>query len=88
MRPTLAHGAGQAIEDGVALSRALIRHESIVAAFREYEAARVDRTEQLARWSRSLGEVARWSRPLPRMLRDAAFRFAPSPLGPLMVLGV
>jgi 2-polyprenyl-6-methoxyphenol hydroxylase-like FAD-dependent oxidoreductase len=88
MTPNLAHGAGQAIEDAVALSRALTRHDSVVGAFREYEDARVGRTEQLARWSRSFGEIAQWSRPLPRMLRDAALRLAPSSLGPFVVFGV
>ena len=88
MTPNLAHGAGQACEDAVALSRALIRHGSIIGAFREYEAARVDRTRTLARWSRSFGEVAQWKGPLPRLLRDTALRLAPASLGPFVVFGV
>jgi 2-polyprenyl-6-methoxyphenol hydroxylase-like FAD-dependent oxidoreductase len=87
MTPNLAHGAGQAIEDAVALSHALVRHDAVIAAFREYEARRVDRANQLLRWSRSYGEIAQWNRPVASWLRDAALRLTPGLFSPIVMFG-
>ncbi|ROO89061.1 salicylate hydroxylase [Actinocorallia herbida] len=47
MMPFMAQGAGQAIEDGVVLARAIAAHDAFPAAFAAYEAARRERTARI-----------------------------------------
>jgi 2-polyprenyl-6-methoxyphenol hydroxylase-like FAD-dependent oxidoreductase len=77
MTPNLGQGGCQAIEDAVVLSRALRRHDDVLAAFREYERLRVRRANDLVRRARTLGDVAQWSGTMSRFLRDTAMRLTP-----------
>ena len=53
--PFLAQGAGMAMEDGVILARCLDGHADVPRALRRYEAARLERTAQVARGSAENG---------------------------------
>jgi 2-polyprenyl-6-methoxyphenol hydroxylase-like FAD-dependent oxidoreductase len=80
MTPNLGQGGCQAIEDAVSLGRVVGEHDDVTAAFRAYEAARVDRANDLVRRARSFGELAQWSGGLRRFVRDTAVRLTPEAL--------
>lgn len=77
MTPNLGQGACQAIEDAVALARALAAHEDHGAAFAAYEAERVARTGWFVERSRLVGVVGQVSHPLACGLRDLVTRLTP-----------
>jgi 2-polyprenyl-6-methoxyphenol hydroxylase-like FAD-dependent oxidoreductase len=77
MTPNLGQGGCQAIEDAAVLSRALGEHGDLIAAFRQYEAQRVTRANDIVRRSRALGDVAQWSGDVQRFVRDTAMRLTP-----------
>jgi 2-polyprenyl-6-methoxyphenol hydroxylase-like FAD-dependent oxidoreductase len=77
MTPNLGQGGCQAIEDAVVLARAFTRHDDVLAAFREYESARVRRANEVVRRSRTLGAVGQWSGSVSRFLRDTTMRLTP-----------
>ena len=52
-----------AMEDAVILARCLVEHEG-VAALREYESRRIDRTATITKLSDNAGALAAWQRPL------------------------
>jgi 2-polyprenyl-6-methoxyphenol hydroxylase-like FAD-dependent oxidoreductase len=70
MTPNLAQGAGQAIEDGVALARALDEDADAVAALRTYEQRRAERANGLSETSRMVGRLSLLSSPLTCAARD------------------
>lgn len=85
MLPTLGQGAGQAVEDGVALAGRLRTADlrsagGVPAALRAYEAERMPRTKALVEESWSLGHTYHWRNPLACAIRDAAFRGVPDRL--------
>ncbi|WP_217998646.1 FAD-dependent monooxygenase, partial [Actinomadura rubrobrunea] len=60
MTLNLSQGAGQAIEDGVALSRLLSRHDRVPEAIAEFEALRRDRVAGMVGTAWSIGAIGRW----------------------------
>jgi 2-polyprenyl-6-methoxyphenol hydroxylase-like FAD-dependent oxidoreductase len=77
MTPNLAQGAGQAIEDGVALARCLGNGSDVVGALRRYERMRQARTAPLVIRSRRMGQVAQLANPLACLLRDRLVKLTP-----------
>jgi 2-polyprenyl-6-methoxyphenol hydroxylase-like FAD-dependent oxidoreductase len=63
-------GAMQAIEDGLAVTRALERERDIPEALRAYETARVPRTSELVRSAWRIGKLFDVENPLVCALRD------------------
>jgi 2-polyprenyl-6-methoxyphenol hydroxylase-like FAD-dependent oxidoreductase len=63
-------GAMQAIEDGLALTRALERHDDVPSALRAYEAGRVPRTTELVKMARMVGTIFDWENPVVCALRN------------------
>lgn len=57
MTPFLGQGAAMAVEDAVVLARALERADTVADAFAAYEAARVERGNNVARWSLEEGRA-------------------------------
>jgi 2-polyprenyl-6-methoxyphenol hydroxylase-like FAD-dependent oxidoreductase len=78
MTPNLGQGACQAIEDALALSRALTRTASPELGLRAYEAARTKRANAVVVTARRLGAVGQWQNPLACTLRDTLFSWLPA----------
>jgi len=78
MTPNLGQGAGQAIEDAVALDHFLGEPTSLEEALRAYERRRVARANAITRASRHLGRVAQWENPVAVWLRNAGMRCVPA----------
>ncbi|MGH1488128.1 MAG: FAD-dependent monooxygenase [Acidimicrobiales bacterium] len=57
MTPFLGQGASMAIEDAVVLARAIEGSDSVATALKRYEAARVERGNNVARWSWEEGKA-------------------------------
>ena len=76
MTPNLGQGACQALEDAVALARALGESTDVEAALARYEEIRRPRANRFVRQSRALGRVLQWRNPAAVGLRDALFRHA------------
>lgn len=77
MPPTLSQGSAQAMEDAVALERAIDQHGLTASGLDAYESQRKSRAEALIRMSRVQGQLARLSRPVVTKLRDILFRITP-----------
>ncbi len=77
MTPNLGQGAGQAIEDAVALDRSLAEGRDLETALQQYERRRVARANAIVRASRRMGVVAQLRNPLAAWLRDTAIRLTP-----------
>jgi 2-polyprenyl-6-methoxyphenol hydroxylase-like FAD-dependent oxidoreductase len=78
MTPNLGQGAGQAIEDAVALADCLAAMPSIEEACCAYEQRRVARANSIARASRQFGAIAQWSNPVAAWIRDRAMSLMPA----------
>ncbi|MEZ4728869.1 MAG: FAD-dependent monooxygenase [Caldilineaceae bacterium] len=68
--PNLGQGACQALEDAVALAKALQATAAIPAALRAYEAARIPRTTMIVEQSRRVGWVGQWANPVAVAVRN------------------
>jgi 2-polyprenyl-6-methoxyphenol hydroxylase-like FAD-dependent oxidoreductase len=79
--PNLGQGAAMALEDALALSRALAAEGDVAAAFDRYVKLRHERATTIWRDSRRLGWVAQWSGALTTRLRDALFAWTPAGVG-------
>jgi 2-polyprenyl-6-methoxyphenol hydroxylase-like FAD-dependent oxidoreductase len=77
MTPNLGQGAGQAIEDAVALDHFLGEPISLEEALRAYEGRRVARANAITRASRHVGCVAQWENRVAVWLRNAGMRCVP-----------
>ena len=77
MTPNLGQGAGQAIEDAIALDRCLFLEQSMEGALGRYEACRVPRANSMVLASRRLGAVAQWKNPAGVWLRNMGVRLTP-----------
>ena len=80
MLPHTGQGAAQAIEDAVGLALALGRDTNAVQALRKYEAVRAVRTAQFVAMGPRIARVTTTDSGLISAIRDAAVRFAPTPL--------
>lgn len=85
MTPDMAQGAGQAIEDGVALAAALGRHPRADEGLRAYEERRQERGNDLAATSRAVSRMGAMSAPALCAVRDGLilpFIYATQRFGP------
>jgi 2-polyprenyl-6-methoxyphenol hydroxylase-like FAD-dependent oxidoreductase len=80
MLPFLGQGAGQALEDAVALADALSAHASVQEALLAYDAERVPRTSKLVGQARTVGRLAQLERPGLRKARNTVLRILPEDL--------
>jgi 2-polyprenyl-6-methoxyphenol hydroxylase-like FAD-dependent oxidoreductase len=77
--PNMGQGAGQAVEDAVALAACLAAQASNVeAAFRAFDARRRPRTTRIVEQSWQLGRIAQLESPWLTTLRDGAMRLVPA----------
>jgi salicylate hydroxylase len=74
MLPTLAQGAGAALEDAVAIARHLTHRDDPAEAFRGYEAERTERTARMQRGARFNARIYHAGGPL-RRARDLKLRW-------------
>jgi 2-polyprenyl-6-methoxyphenol hydroxylase-like FAD-dependent oxidoreductase len=79
--PNLGQGAAMALEDALALSRALETGNDVATAFERYVQVRHRRTSAIWRDSRRLGWIAQWSGPVATRIRNALFAWTPSSVG-------
>jgi 2-polyprenyl-6-methoxyphenol hydroxylase-like FAD-dependent oxidoreductase len=77
MLPHTGQGAAQALEDAVALGRALTGPGDVVSALRDYERVRSRRTERVVRMGPRIARITTTKNPLVGLLRDVAFRLMP-----------
>lgn len=78
--PNMGQGAGQAIEDALALSQMFDLHDSFEDAAAAYEQKRMPKTKKVTTLSRQIGWIAQWQNPVLAKARDLAFPFVPSSL--------
>ncbi|HEX8656970.1 MAG TPA: FAD-dependent monooxygenase [Hymenobacter sp.] len=77
--PNLGQGAGQAVEDALALATCLRQFPAdAAAAFAAFEARRRTRTTKIVQQSRQLGRVAQLESPWLTAVRDAVLRRVPA----------
>lgn len=78
MTPNLGQGAGQAIEDAVALDRCLADTDDLDLALRRFEVLRCDRANRMVRGSRALGALGQLQNPVAVWLRNTVMRLTPA----------
>lgn len=78
MLPHAGQGAAQALEDAVAIGRALADAADVDAALRRYERLRAPRTRAIASLARRNARVASIDSAAGRWLRDLAIRLVPA----------
>jgi 2-polyprenyl-6-methoxyphenol hydroxylase-like FAD-dependent oxidoreductase len=79
--PNLGQGAAMALEDALAISRALDTANDVATAFDHYVKMRHQRAITIWRDSRRLGWVAQWSGPVASRIRNALFAWTPAAVG-------
>jgi len=77
MLPHTGQGAAQALEDAVALGRALQPGTDVVAALRRYEAIRSPLTRRVVRMGPRMARITTTKNPLVAFLRNGAIRAVP-----------
>jgi 2-polyprenyl-6-methoxyphenol hydroxylase-like FAD-dependent oxidoreductase len=80
MLPFLGQGAGQALEDAVALADALAADWDITTALRSYEAERAPHTAKVVKGSRKMAAMARQQKPWKQKLQRSLISMAPQTL--------
>ncbi len=79
MTPNLGQGAGQAIEDALALANAVAaRPDDLVQAFVDYEQCRIERANWFVKQSRRMGQLGQMSNPVARAMRNLGLRLTPT----------
>ena len=77
--PNMGQGAGQAIEDALALASCLTHHPTdLSAAFQAFEARRRPRTTRIVEQSWLMGRLGQLESPVLTSLRDAVLRHTPA----------
>jgi 2-polyprenyl-6-methoxyphenol hydroxylase-like FAD-dependent oxidoreductase len=79
--PNLGQGAAMALEDALALSRALDTGDDVATALGIYVNMRHRRAFTIWRDSRRLGWIAQWSGPVATRIRNALFAWTPASVG-------
>ena len=79
MTPNQGQGAAMAVEDALALVKAVA--PGLEGALHRYRAVRHERVRRVQLDSRRLGRIAHWRAPLARWLRDGLFRALPESAG-------
>ena len=77
MTPNLGQGAGQAIEDALALATCLTGKSSVSSALQAYESQRLTRANTIAQRSHLLWQIAQWERPLATRVRNTLVKMSP-----------
>ena len=67
----LGQGACQAIEDALALTKALTSGAAVAEALRHFESRRVGRSASFVRRAHAIGAIGRWKSPAACYVRDA-----------------
>jgi 2-polyprenyl-6-methoxyphenol hydroxylase-like FAD-dependent oxidoreductase len=75
--PNLGQGANMAIDDAIALARALKAEATVSAALRRYEAERLLRTHTIVRRSWAFGRMCLWESSVAIWLREKLVRSTP-----------
>jgi len=75
--PFLGQGAGQAIEDALAIARTLDERGGVPAALEAYEASRKEKADRVVTASRRMGRLASLDGSIACRLRNAAMRAVP-----------
>lgn len=75
--PNLGQGANMAIDDAIAIARALRDEASVEAALARYETERLPRTRLIVDRSWSFGRMCRWDSAPGVALREALVRLPP-----------
>ncbi len=88
MTPYLGQGGCQAIEDALALARALASGKIVEDALRAYEAERIPRTTMFVKRSNAVGRMAQAANPVLVALRNAVLRRVPPRLQTAGVIGM
>lgn len=79
MTPNLGQGAGQAIEDALAVANALATADGDVRrGLVAYQQCRLERANWFVKQSRRMGRVAHWTNPVIRAVRNLGFRLTPA----------
>jgi 2-polyprenyl-6-methoxyphenol hydroxylase-like FAD-dependent oxidoreductase len=78
MLPHAGQGAAQALEDAVAIGRALEGVVDVEQALRHYERVRAERTQSMVHMGRRNARLAAISNSFARQLRDLAIRAVPA----------
>ena len=78
MTPNLGQGAGQAIEDAVALAELVATVRPMDAALAAYERRRLAHANALVVASRRFGQVSQWGHPVAVWARNTALRLTPA----------
>jgi 2-polyprenyl-6-methoxyphenol hydroxylase-like FAD-dependent oxidoreductase len=76
--PNLGQGANMAIDDAIALTRALRTEATLAAALARYERERLARTRLIVERSWRFGQLCRWDSRLGMALREAMMRHTPA----------
>jgi 2-polyprenyl-6-methoxyphenol hydroxylase-like FAD-dependent oxidoreductase len=77
MLPFLGQGAGQALEDAVALADALAADWNITTALRSYEQERAPHTAKVVKGSRKMANMAREQKPWKQILQRSVISMLP-----------
>lgn len=77
MSPAIGQGAGQAIEDAMALARHVSANGDVAASISAYEAERIARTDPVVKMARKQGHLIQGDTPPIRAARAAMLRGAP-----------
>ncbi|MDX3763312.1 FAD-dependent monooxygenase [Streptomyces sp. AK02-04a] len=80
MLTSLGQGAGTSVEDAVVLAQSLASAADPRQGLRTYESIRRARAKRMVQLSYRLSMIEQYERPLPRLLRDAYFRWVPAPI--------
>ena len=88
MTPYLGQGGCQAIEDALALARALPSGKAVEEALRAYERARIPRSTMFVKRSKAVGRMAQAANPVLVALRNAVLRRVPPRLQAAGVIGM
>ncbi|MCL2447641.1 MAG: FAD-dependent monooxygenase [Polyangiaceae bacterium] len=75
--PNLGQGANMAIDDAIALARALRTASTLSAGLRRYEQERLGRTQDIVKRSWAFGQMCLWESSVAVWLREAAVRSTP-----------
>lgn len=78
--PNMGQGACQAVEDAVVLANALEQTRSVPEAFQMFERKRLNRTHEIIRLSRRLGQLGQLNNPLLIGMRNGVLRMLPDGL--------
>lgn len=75
--PNMGQGAGQAIEDAIALFNCLKEYRTVENAFKKYEMMRLKRTAKIIKMSRTIGRFAQLENRVMIGIRDSLLRREP-----------